>query len=241
MGNCIWMVGEDHEDVEWKYKYCLFFLERLENLHREGRGQVNIIVIKHFNGILFYKSKDLLASCIYLHRPIYYYLNELILPQNSFWRSLPPINILINHYHRNRNLQVGNRLQNEGSFKTCSLLDVGVLSTVCELLAVGQGFGVWQFSVPSCDEIWCRALPNLSICNIIIYYRCSGVGWKFRFTQYAIQETKSYIQHWIPPTTATSNHLLRRCYGSIANIINHKVHILYIISESKIFHNIYKS
>ena len=34
----------------------LLSLKELENLHQERRGQVKIIVMEHFNGILFNKS-----------------------------------------------------------------------------------------------------------------------------------------------------------------------------------------
>ena len=35
----------------------LFSLKELEILHEEGRGKVEIMVIEHFNGMLFHKSK----------------------------------------------------------------------------------------------------------------------------------------------------------------------------------------
>ena len=34
----------------------IFFLKGLDILHQERRGQVNIIVMDHFNSILFHKS-----------------------------------------------------------------------------------------------------------------------------------------------------------------------------------------
>ena len=42
----------------------LFFLKELEILHREGRGQVKTIVMKHLNGILYHKSWPIRQSTI---------------------------------------------------------------------------------------------------------------------------------------------------------------------------------
>ena len=51
-------VGQQHEYVEMKreYYHIIFSLKRLEILHQERRGQVKIIVMQLFNGILFHKS-----------------------------------------------------------------------------------------------------------------------------------------------------------------------------------------
>jgi hypothetical protein len=110
-------------------------------------------------------------------------------------------------------------------------------ATDWELLADDQRFEMWQFSC----EMWRSNLSvHRPICAIVTH--SLGLGWVGNFgTQYAVQETKSYIQHWIPLTIATSSRLLRHFYGPIGNLINNKDHILSITSSSKVFHNIYKS
>ena len=51
-------VGQLQEEVKRKPEYYQFFpLKRLEILHQERRGQVNTIVMEHFNSILFHKSE----------------------------------------------------------------------------------------------------------------------------------------------------------------------------------------
>ena len=52
------LVGQRHWDVERKREYStfLFSLKGLEILFQGRRGQVNAIVMEHFNSILFHKS-----------------------------------------------------------------------------------------------------------------------------------------------------------------------------------------
>ena len=40
----------------------IFIISKLEILHQERRGQVNSIVMEHFNGILFHKSEPAYQS-----------------------------------------------------------------------------------------------------------------------------------------------------------------------------------
>jgi hypothetical protein len=51
-------IRQRDEDVERKQEYyhIIIFLKGLETLHEEKREQVKILVMEHFNGILFHKS-----------------------------------------------------------------------------------------------------------------------------------------------------------------------------------------
>jgi hypothetical protein len=51
-------VGQRHEDVERKREYYnVIFPERTCNFTPRKRGQVKTMVVEHFNGILFHKSR----------------------------------------------------------------------------------------------------------------------------------------------------------------------------------------
>jgi hypothetical protein len=60
-------IGQWYEDVERKREnyYITIFLKGLEILHRKRRGQVNTMVMDHFNSILFHKSTVLNKQQIY--------------------------------------------------------------------------------------------------------------------------------------------------------------------------------
>ena len=50
-------VGQRHEYIKRKreYYHIIIFPERIEILHQERRGEIKIIAMGHFNGILFHK------------------------------------------------------------------------------------------------------------------------------------------------------------------------------------------
>ena len=52
-----------------------FSQKRLEILHQERRGQVNTIVMEHFNNILFYKSEP--SNKQYTYRSVSFYNSSL--------------------------------------------------------------------------------------------------------------------------------------------------------------------